>query len=101
MAYKIIVKKRFTNKVVRLLSYLEAEWSKKVADDFLKEVEARLQTLSEQPFIGTPSKVSDNVRSILITKHNRIYYRIKGSVMEIVNMYDTRMNPKNNPYNKK
>ncbi len=101
MAYKIIVKKRFTNKVVRLLNYLETQWGKSVADNFLKKIENRLDTLSEQPFIGVPSDVSQSVRSILITKHNRLYYRIKGNRIEVVNMYDTRMNPKSNPYNRK
>jgi plasmid stabilization system protein ParE len=101
MAYKVIVKKRFTNKVVKLLSYLEAEWGKTVADNFLKEIENRLDTLSEQPYMGVPSDPSEEVRSILITKHNRLYYRIKEGVIEILNMYDTRMNPKNNPYNRK
>lgn len=101
MAYLIIVKKRFTNKIVKLLDYLEGEWGKTVADNFLKEIDKRLDTLSEQPFIGAPAAEAKTVRSILITKHNRLYYRIKGKTIEIVNMYDTRMNPKKNPFNKK
>ncbi|HEX8676326.1 MAG TPA: type II toxin-antitoxin system RelE/ParE family toxin [Segetibacter sp.] len=51
MAYQIIVKKRFTNKIVRLLEYLETEWGKTVADNFLKEIDRRLHTLSEQPLM--------------------------------------------------
>jgi hypothetical protein len=34
----------------------------------------------------------------LITKHNRIFYRIKGNQIEVINMYDTRSNPKKNKY---
>ena len=101
MAYQIIVKKRFTNKIVRLLEYLETEWNKTVADNFLKEIDRRLHTLSEQPLMGVASNDDKTVRSILITKHNRLYYRIKVNTIEIVNMYDTRTNPRRNPYNKK
>ncbi len=101
MAYQIIVKKRFTNKIVRLLDYLETEWGKAVADNFLKEIDRRLYTLSEQPLIGVVSNEAKTVRSILITKHNRLYYRIKVNTIEIVNMYDIRMNPRKNPYNRK
>ena len=100
MAYRIIVKKRFTNKVVKLLYYLESEWGKTVADNVLKEIGRRLDTLSEQPFIGAYCDEAKTVRSILLTKHNRLYYRIKANTIEIINMYDLRMNPKKNPYRK-
>jgi hypothetical protein len=53
MAYQIVVKKRFTNKVHKILTYLEKEWSYKIAEEFL---------------------------------------------LIILNIYDTRMNPKKNPY---
>lgn len=35
MAYEIVVKKRFTNKVQKVLVYLEKEWSYKIATEFL------------------------------------------------------------------
>ncbi len=38
MAYQIIVKERFPNKVQKILSYLEKEWSHKVAAEFLLKV---------------------------------------------------------------
>ena len=101
MAYKTIVKKRFTNKVIKLLYYLEAEWGRTVADRFANKLEKRLDNLLKQPFTGAESGYFKNVRSILITKHNRLYYRIKGTTIEIINLYDTRMNPKKNPYLKK
>ncbi len=101
MAYKIIVKKRFTNKVVRLLYYLETEWGKTVADRFANKLEKRLDDLSGQPLVAIESEIFKNVRSILITKHNRLYYRIKDTTIEIVNLYDTRMDPKKNIYSKR
>ena len=98
MAYKIIYKKRFVQKLFNLLDYLKNEWSQTTAEKFLTMLQKRLGTLSQQPFIGTPSTVVKEVRSILITKHNRIYYRVKEEVIEIINMYDNRINPKKNPY---
>lgn len=101
MAYDIIVKKRFTNKLIKLLYYLEAEWGKATADCFADKIEKRLDNLSKQPFTGAESEYYKNVRSILITRHNRLYYRIKETTIEVINLYDTRMNPKKNPYLKK
>ena len=98
MAYKIIYKKRFTRKLFNLLDYLKEEWSEPTAEKFLGRLKKRLITLSEQPFIGTSSTGIKEVGSILITRHNRIYYRIKNETVEIINMYDNRSNPKKNPY---
>ena len=100
MAYKIKVKKRFTNKVIKLLHYLEGEWNKDIANDFLVKLDKRIINLSGQPFTGLPVGSLHNVRSVLITKHNRLYYRIKGSTIEIVNLYDTRTNPDKNRFSK-
>jgi len=100
MAYEIIVKKRFTNKVVHLLKYLEKEWGKSTADNFIQTVERRIDTLSYHPYIGIQSGMK-NVRSILISKQNRLYYRVKGAQIEILTLLDTRMDPKKNRYKKK
>lgn len=98
MAYEIILKKRFTNKLVKVLAYLEDEWSQQVAANFLKKIDYRLRQLSGQPFTGVPSEKIKYVRVVLITRHNRLYYKIKGKKVIILNMYDTRMNPKKKKY---
>ena len=97
MAYKIIYKKRFVNKLLKLLDYLKTDWGENVANTFISKLQKRIQTLSKQPYIGVPSLVIKTVRSILITKHNRLFYRIKDDTIEVINMYDTRSNPKKNP----
>ncbi|HEX5155198.1 MAG TPA: type II toxin-antitoxin system RelE/ParE family toxin [Parafilimonas sp.] len=98
MAYKVVYKKRFTNKLLRLLDYLEKEWNYKVAKDFLSRLDKRIDILKKQPFIGKPSFVKPEVRSVLIAKHNRLYYKFKNNTLTILNMYDLRINPKKNRY---
>ena len=98
MAYKIIVKKRFTKKVTNLLAYLELNWDSRFVKEFAIKLKFRIDTLSTQPYIGSVSKKVKNVRSIFITKHNKLYYRIQNDVIEILNLYDTRINPKKNIY---
>ncbi len=89
MAYEIIINKRFTNKLLRVLDYLEQEWNPKVANEFLDKVYVRIYTLQSNPFIGPPTGIL-NVRSILITKQNRMFYRVDGNKVIILNLYDTR-----------
>lgn len=98
MAYKVIYKKRFSNKLVKLLQYLEREWGQNVAVEFLNKMDKRIDTLKGQPSVGKPSAKNPEVRTILITKHNRLYYKFSNSTIVILNMYDTRGNPKKNPH---
>lgn len=77
---------------------MEKEWSHQVAADFLIKIDRRLELLKKQPHIGATSAKIKDVRGLLITKHNKMYYKISGSKVVVLNMYDTRMNPKKNPY---
>jgi len=99
MAYKIITKKRFENKVAKLLEYLYDEWGETFAYNFNQTLNESITLLSYQPAIGAQINALKNIRSILITKHNRVYYRIEENKIIIINMIDTRKNPKKNPFN--
>ena len=69
MAYEIVLKKRFTNKLIKVLIYLEKEWSPEVASAFLQKIDHRLKQ-----------------------------YKVKKKKIIVLNMYDTRMNPKKKKY---
>lgn len=96
MVYQIIFKKRFLNKLEKLLTYIESEFGLLVAQRFAKQLDKKFQSLQLQPYAGTASVNFPNVRSILAGKHNRMYYRIESNEIVIINMYDTRINPKKN-----
>ena len=96
MVYKIIFKQRFRNKLQNLLDYIENEFGLLVAQRFAKQPDKKFITLQQQPLIGQPSVYIQNIRSIHAGKHNRLYYTIEGNKIIIINMYDTRINPKKN-----
>ena len=89
MGYKIIFKKRFVRDLLDVLTYLEKEWGKKVADEFQDKVTNTLRLLSEHPYVGAPSSKID-IRGLLISKHNRLFYRIKNNTIVIIALADTR-----------
>lgn len=98
MAYQIILKRRFINKFKKTLWYVEEKWGKQVANQLIIQLDERLDTLANQPLIGISSEKVKDAKSFLLTKHNRVYYRIQNNVIEIVNLYDTRIHPKKNIY---
>jgi len=61
-------------------------------------VEKRLETLSVFPNIGIPSIKEPDVRSIVVTIHNRLYYRVSVTHIEVLNIFDIRQDPAKNKH---
>lgn len=96
MVYQIIFKKRFRKKLEKLLTYLENEFGLLIAQQFAKQLDSKLITLQKQPFMGRQSVSFSNIKSFHAGNYNRVYYRIEEDRIVILNMYDTRINPKRN-----
>ncbi len=96
MVYKIVLKQRFRNKLEQTLQYIEGEFGLIISRKFADEVAKKFATLQQQPFIGRTSATLPWIKSIPAGKQNRIYYRIERDKIIVLNMYDTRINPKRN-----
>ena len=94
MAYQIKLSKLFIRKVVYILKYLEENWSKKVADEFTETLDKKMLLLAKNSLIGKDCDKDLTVKRILITPHNKLFYRVKGRTVFIITLFDTRQNPK-------
>ncbi len=98
MEKKVIVTKRFRNNTLNVYQYLLKEFSSKTAYRFLQQIEKRIDFIAENPTVGKLSYKRKNVRSILFTPHNQIFYRYHSNTIEILCLFDMRKNPKKRPY---
>jgi plasmid stabilization system protein ParE len=81
-----------------VIDYLLLEWSLPVAEKFAETIDRRIKVLSRFPNIGIASTKDPSIRSIVITKHNKLYYRLLSDMIEILNIFDTRQDPQKNLY---
>ena len=79
-----------------VIDYLLLEWPLSVAEKFIEIIEKRIEVLSLFPNIGVASGMDTSVRSIVLTKHNKLYYRLLPDKIEILNIFDTRQNLEKN-----
>ena len=93
MAFQVVFKKRFINKLVKVQTYLENEWGDKVARHFLNRIDERINLLKKFPNLGAASEKIPGLRGLLITKHNILYYKVENHIIFVVNLYDTRSQP--------
>ncbi len=98
METKIVVTKRFLKNTHRVYQYLLKEFSSKTAYLFLDEIEQRIELIVKHPTIGKPSLKKKNIRSIIFSPHNLIFYRYSNNKVEILCLFDMRKNPAKKPY---
>ena len=98
MAYEIKQSKLFLIRITKLLEYLEENWSKKIADEFKEKMDKRILRLLKTPNIGKDCNKVLNVKRLVVTKHNKLYYRIKGNTNYIITLFDTKQNQRKNKY---
>ena len=98
MAYQIVKSKTFLKNVLSIQDYLEKEWGLKAAINFQRILDEKIAGLSLQPKTGIITSKSKNIRKLTITKHNKIYYRIKGKMITILVLFESKQNPQRNKY---
>lgn len=98
MEEKVIISKRFRNNTLKIYQYLLKEISVKAADNFLSRLEKRIDFITKNPTAGKLSLKRRDVRSVLFTPHNQVFYRYKNKTIEILCLFDMRKNPKKKPY---
>ena len=91
---EIVLSKRAAQKLDALLDYLESEWSLKVKDSFIEELDRIFSQLKTFPEIGQKTGSVKGLHRLVIIKQTSIYYRFDKKQIKIVTFFDTRMDPK-------
>ena len=91
---EIVLSKRASNKLERLLEYLELEWSPKAKKDFIKKLDKSLQQIQKYPEVCVKTDVVKGLYMLVLTKQTSLFYRFDSKRIEIVTIFDNRMDPK-------
>lgn len=90
--YEIVWSDHALNELTQTLEYLEQNFTEKELKKLSKEIEKSVNLISKNPFIFSYSEIR-NVRKVIITRYNTLYYRIKGKDIEIISFFSNRQNP--------
>ena len=92
MIKKVHWSKRAANDYARISKYLEENWTKKEVISFSDKIELDLKMLLSRPEIGR--SIKKDVRRLVTSKHNSIYYKIANDGIYLITIFDNRQNPK-------
>ena len=94
MALEIQWTTRADIKLDHLIIYLESEWGENVVKAFMKKLYDFLEILSEFPEIGSMQYPEKQIRGFSLTKQVSIFYKIDGSQIILIDLFDNRSDPK-------
>jgi plasmid stabilization system protein ParE len=98
MAYEVIFSDEIFEKLNSIIYYLENNWSKDVAEAFLKTFYRRIDNLAYNPKSGMQTKKNPAIRRFMITKHNTLYYEIFENRIELLTIFFNSQNPDKNNF---
>lgn len=98
MAHRIEWTENAKQDLKKIIEYLLEKWSVEVAEKFIDKLDSILELLTISPYIGMESKKKKGVRQILITRHNRLYYRVVDNKIILLDFFDTRQDPDKSIY---
>jgi len=81
------------NQFINILMFIRNKWGDKTAHEYILMVDAILEIISNMPEAFPVLKERKNVRRCVINKRTILFYQINGKIINLINLYDTRMNP--------
>ena len=87
-----------TKRLRQVVSYIQTEYGSKSSASFLKEAYRTGSLLARNPYLGAAEPYLADAPvlygSVVVNRLNKIVYWVNGDVIEIVDFWDTRREPK-------
>jgi plasmid stabilization system protein ParE len=94
MVRKVVWIRRANNRFDKIIDYLNQEWGANVTRNFVQKTFDILELISDQPELGTLEDREKQIRGFLLTKQNRLFYRVTENEIVVLNLFDTRSKQK-------
>jgi plasmid stabilization system protein ParE len=63
-----------------------------------KDIDKKLKQLSKYPETGRPSLSDPEIRFVKIGKNTELYYMFDGTIIQLLDFFDTRQDPTKRPF---
>ncbi|HED06679.1 MAG TPA: type II toxin-antitoxin system RelE/ParE family toxin [Ignavibacteria bacterium] len=76
-----------------IFAYLKNNWTERELQKLSQKIEKTIELISKNPELFQKTYIKKDVRRVVITKHNSLYYRINIETIEILSFFANRKNP--------
>ena len=75
---------------IAIYNYITETFGIIYADNFRKRLIELFKLMVKQPFIGRPAKGNSNIRVLMMSRHNKIVYRIIDPEIVVLRILNTK-----------
>jgi plasmid stabilization system protein ParE len=93
MALEVSWSKEAREELIKVISYLEENWTEREIKRFTSKLEEQITIISSKPKTYKKSKRLLGTHECLITKHNSLFYTYNDTYLFIVTVWDNRQEP--------
>ena len=94
MALQIVVSKRATKNLDKIITYIHSEFGENVTIKITRKIFSCIELIAEFPDVGTVEFKEKGIRGFLIKKQLRLFYRVEKNKLIVLNFFDTRQSDK-------
>lgn len=92
--YRIIWTPKALTSYLVIVTYLEAMWYPKVVQNFVDRVDIVLDKIQRHPRLYQKAENGKRVRRAVLSKHNSLYYEVRGKTIILLRFSDNRQFPR-------
>jgi len=78
--------------LVETVDFISELWNDQVADDFLRQLDYRIEQIQQNPELAPPFKNSE-FRQLIVHKSVSLFYREYEEHLKLLLVWDNRQNP--------
>ena len=98
MAKIVKINKKATQRISTIAEYLEEQYSLQTAKNSVDTVYKTIDKVADHPTRGRKVPSSNTLQFINIDKHRQLFYRVHGSKLSVVDIFDTHQDPNKRPF---
>ncbi len=91
--YKIIWSDEAYKNLKHIVEYLEKFWTSREIRKFARLLEKQLILIKKNPALYPYSDKSNNIRRSVLTRQITFYYKISGTEVHLITLFDSRQSP--------
>lgn len=96
LALNILFTRKADKDEFAIYQYISETFGEVYATKFRSKLINLFYTLTEQPYIGRPAKNDTSLRVIIISKQNKIVYKVTGKNIVIIRILNTKTDKSEN-----
>ena len=90
IAYSVLITKKADNDEASIYKYISSKFGESYADKFRSRILQVFRLLAQQPFVGRPAKNNPSIRVFLVSKQNKLIYKVTESEIIILRLLNTK-----------